>query len=343
MTSTGIGIRESNCTMIMTFPHEPFTGTTATALGITKRRLSDAVVQGLLVRLFRNVYVRAELELTTEMRARAAKLVISQYSVVCDRTAAWIWGVDSFSYAELDQSPPLELFTLRGHRAVRRPEILSGQRDLQPADWTQVEGVRVTTPARTALDLGCRLHRREALAAMDAIARACGLQASDLMRLLPRYARRRGVVQLRELLPLVDPRAESSGESWTRLELHDHGLPRPEVNWWVYVDGNPKYRLDLAYPKARIAIEYDGELFHTSIDDIEADRTRRDWLRRHGWTVIVVTKHSFRGDAIARWIDAVREALADAQRPQLRFTRPRAATRPSRGGNSTVPGRQLDR
>ena len=53
--------------------------------------------------------------------------------------------------------------------------------------------------------------------------------------------------------------------------MHDQGLPLPEVNWWVSEDGVPKYRLDLAYPHAKVAIEYDGEEFHTSQEDKEAD------------------------------------------------------------------------
>jgi very-short-patch-repair endonuclease len=190
---------------------------------------------------------------------------------------------------------------------------------LIPGDWRVVGGVRVTTPLRTALDLGCRLNRREALAAIDAILRAHGLVRSDLTRWLLRFAGRRGVVQLRELVGLADPRAESPGESWTRLEIHDHGLSRPEVQWWVVVGGKPTYRLDLAYPHAKIAIEYNGEEFHSSDEDLAADAERRDWLERHGWTVIVVDKDSFTDEAIQAWIGQIRELLALAQTPPRRW------------------------
>ena len=63
---------------------------------------------------------------------------------------------------------------------------------------------------------------------------------------------------------LVDGRSESSGESWTRLEINDHHLPEPTPQFWVVIDGVPTYRLDLAYPRARIAIEYDGVQHHSS-------------------------------------------------------------------------------
>ncbi len=89
----------------------------------------------------------------------------------------------------------------------------------------------------------------------------------------------------------------------------------------MVVAGKPKYRLDLAYPHAKIAIEYNGEEFHSSDEDVAADAERRDWLERHGWTVIVVDKNSFTDEAIAVWIGQIRERLAagsDASTPLVR-------------------------
>ena len=300
------------------FPTQPFTMTVSRELGIPRRRVAAGVRNGVLLRLFRNVYVVAQSELTVEQRAYAASLVISKHSVICDRTAAWIWGVDCFRWRELDVAPPLESFTTRGHRASHRAEIRGGERDLTPTDFVTVGGVRVTTPLRTALDLGCRLSRRDALAAIDALMRAQNLTTGQLVACLPQFAGRRGVVQLRELAALADGRAESQGESWTRIEMHDHGLPRPELQWWVSVDGVPTFRLDLAYPRARVAIEYDGEEYHSSPEDKQADADRRAWLERHGWVVIVVDKDSFTDKALDTWIENVRRALAEAHRPPVR-------------------------
>jgi hypothetical protein len=174
----------------------------------------------------------------------------------------------------------------------------------------EIGGIRVTTPRRTALDLGCKLSRRDALAVMDALVRLHGISRADLVRELPRYFRRRGSVQLRQLVPLVDGRSESTGESWTRLEIHDRSLPVPVPQHWVHVAGVPTYRLDLAYPHARIAVEYDGEEFHSRPEDRLADEERRAWLREHGWVVIVLTKDSFTEEAIIGWIGELRRALA---------------------------------
>ena len=265
--------------------------------------------------VLRGVYLRSDIALTTELKLAAAALVVNKTSVACDRTAAWIWDVDVYDYRELDDVPPLETCVVRGSHRSERQGLLSGERDLLPCDWVEIDGVRVTTPVRTALDLGCVLPRRAALAAMDALMRAHGFTRRDMATLMARYHRRRGVVQLRALVPLVDPRAESQPESWTRLELVDNGLPAPELQWWVVVDGVPTYRLDLAYPHARIAIEYNGEEFHTSPEDRERDRIRREWLIAHGWTVIVVDRSDFTSTTERFWVGEVAAALHTAQQP----------------------------
>ncbi len=174
-------------------------------------------------------------------------------------------------------------------------------------------GLQVTTPLRTALDLGCNLRRREAMAALNGFARLHGVVADDLRALLPRFKRRRGVIQLRELAQLVDPRIESPRESWTWLEIHDAGLPMPEPQVWIEIDGVPTYRLDFAYVRRRIYIEYDGFDFHErTADQRRGDAARHAWLRDHGWTAIIIRNGDFTGERRDRWIRELRIALASA-------------------------------
>jgi hypothetical protein len=296
-------------------PDTPFNRQDALGWGIRPRELRTARERGLVVALFRGAYVRSDIELTPMVRARAVALVVGKGSVIRDRTAAWVWGVDVFEYAEHDGLPHVEVCELRGANAARRLGVAGATRDLVPADWVEIGGVRVTTPRRTALDLGCFLRRRSALAAMDALAKAGNFTAADLQRELHRYFRRRGVVQLRELVPLVDPRAESMAESWVRLVILDAGLPTPVANFWVVVDGVQLFRLDLAYPRARVCVEYDGEEFHSSDEQKADDEERRAWLRAHGWIVIVLTKESFTDEAIWQWIAELRAALRGRTQP----------------------------
>lgn len=290
-------------------PEHPFTTRQAGALGITPKRLRNALRQGEVRRVFTGVYARADVRDSTELRARAAGLVMNEHSVLCDRTAAWIHGIDVLRYAELDVIPPLETYVLRGHDPTDRRDCHGGTRDLLPEDWQVIGGLRVTTPLRTALDLACKLSRREAMAALDAFAHEYAISVPQLKRLLVRYFRRRGVVQARELVPLTDGRIESVRESWVKLAIHDHGLPMPVPQHWVTVDGVPTFRVDFAYRHARVVVEYDGAEFHSSPERKAADEKRRAWLRSNGWRVIVVTRENFDDASTPSWIRELRAYL----------------------------------
>jgi hypothetical protein len=240
------------------------------------------------------------------MRVQAARLVMRPYWVLCDRSAAWLHGVDTFHYHELGILPPLETFVLRDRSRVRRDGFVGGERDLSARDLVVVDGVQVTTPLRTALDLGCRRGSREGLAVLDGFIRVHGLSQATYYAELERFRGRRGVVQLRRLVAIADGSAESPGESWTRMAIAEAGLPPPALQYWVRDRGVNRYRVDMAYPYHRVCVEYDGREFHETDAAQAHDRERRRWLRENGWIVIVVTKHDFDAIAINRWTDEIR-------------------------------------
>jgi very-short-patch-repair endonuclease len=269
----------------------------------------------------RGVYVASHVPDTVETRTAAVSLVVGPNSVVCDRTAAWLHEVDVFGLGDLEILPPIETCVLRGGSRTRRDGIDGRTRDLRPHDVMTLGGVLVTTPLRTALDVGCGLGRHRAIGALDRFMRVHGLTHEQMQRELPRYFRRRGVVQLRQLVPLADPRAESMRESWLRIDLRDAGLPPPVVQHWIVIDGVPTYRLDLAYPKHKVAVEYDGEDFHRRTEEQKQhDRERRAWLRAHGWVVIVIDKDGIRAEDPQAWVREVRAALRSKTR-RLRWIR----------------------
>jgi hypothetical protein len=294
------------------FPREPFTTAGAHAAGINRKRLRSALRDGLIRRVLHGVYLRADQPDTVETRAACAALVVAPGSVLRDRTAAWVHGVDVLTYAEHDLLPPLETCVARFRAPTDRSGIDGGTRDLSEDDVMAVHGLLVTTPLRTALDLGCNLRRRDALAALDQFMRLHGITQEQLHRDASRFFRRRGVVQLRQLIPLADHRAESPRESWTRIEIIDAGLPCPEPQLWIEVDGVPTYRVDLAYRRCRVAVEYDGEEFHRTSEQKTHDAERREWLRDDGWTVVVVRNGDFTGMGLERWLAELRAALRPA-------------------------------
>jgi hypothetical protein len=292
------------------FPTLPFTTARARELGISRKQLAGAVDNRLIRRVLQGVYVRTDQPDSVETRASCAALVIAPGSVLRDRTAAWIHGVDVFTHAEHEVLPPIETCVPRFRSPTDRTGIDGGTRDLAEEDVMTVGGVRVTTPLRTALDLGCHLRRREALAALDQFMRLHDLRREEYASAAVRFFRRRGVVQLRQLIALADPRADSPRESWTRLAIIDAGLPAPEPQFWVEVDGVPTFCLDLAYPRHRVAVEYDGEEFHDRTpEQREHDAGRRSWLERDGWTIIVVRRGDFTGAGLDRWLGELRAAL----------------------------------
>lgn len=294
------------------WPEEPFTRAELPGLDLTPAELRRGLADGAVRPSVRGVFVAAHLPDTIDLRARAVAKVVSAHHVVTDRTAAWLHGVDTHGYAEHEGVPRIESCALRWHEPTTLAGVDGRTRDLAPRDVMTLRGVRATTPLRTALDLGCCLRRHEAFAAMVMIARLHQLSAADLVRELGRYRRRRGVVQLRGLAGLVDPRIESQREAWTLLEIAEAGLPLPEPQVWVEVDGVPTYRLDFAYERRRVCVEYDGGAAHSSPEQRAHDEHRRQWLREHGWVVIVVRAGDFTGEALVRWLAELRAALAPA-------------------------------
>jgi hypothetical protein len=310
----------------------PFTRAEALRAGVTSHELRLLIDEGALRLSVRGVYVPAPLPDSLEGRVQSLVKVAAAHVIIVDRTAAWLWGVSAFTLAEESGFVPIDAYSLRGRNRVRRPGVRGGARDLRPSDWVETGGVRVTSPVRTALDLACSLGRLDAVAAVDALMRAQGLTRADLYAQLPRFRGRRGVIQAREVVSLVDPRSESQGESFTRVVIIDEGFPVPSLQVWVHDEqGRPLFRLDHAYERLKIAVEYDGEQHHTFPEDQERDARRRAWLRAHGWIVIVVTKSELAVHSRIRWVEELRRARQqrlDEKRPAKAQPRRRAGEIP---------------
>jgi hypothetical protein len=276
---------------------QPFTRKEALERGLSRDVLARLVREGELRRMLTGVYIDSAAADTLTLRAAALARVAPKNCVVCDRTAAWLLGADVLGPESHNVIPPVDVFRLRGDNRLRRSGCRAGTRTLdRKLDLTNVNGLLTTNALRTALDLGRFLRRDDALAALDALSRVGGLTKADLTRQLPRFKGQRGVVQLRELVPLADPRAESASESVSRLRLIDGGLPTPEIQWEVRTPyGVVRFRLDMAYPDIKLAIEYDGREFHSSMAARARDDSRRAALRRAGWTFVILTRDDVYG------------------------------------------------
>lgn len=305
--------------MEIEIPVGPFRWADVEKAGMSPWHLSELLRDRVVRRVLHSVYVRADQPDSVRLRADCARLVLPEHVVVSDHSAAWLLGVDTFSLEPREDIPDLEVVSIDGHEATERPGVLGGKRDLLPEDICEVCGIRTTTALRTACDLACQRGRSAALAVLDAFMRAYALQREDFQRMLPRFKGRRGVKQLRELVNYAIPDAESPGESWARMAIIDAGLPAPTAQVWVDLPDFGRVRLDLAWPALKIAVEYDGEEFHTEEDDRAYDEARRTALRKAGWVVIVVTKSGFTGQGLDTWLPELHAAYRErSPRPARR-------------------------
>lgn len=182
--------------------------------------------------------------------------------------------------------------------------------DLEPDDVVDIEGVKVTSVLRTAFDIGRVPPEWRALGHLDDLASATGLCPEDLVDYVKKFPARRGIRQLRALIPMVDGRSESPPESWLRLLMFRADLPTPDLQVEVAdpIDGHVFARIDLAYEQLKIAIEYDGEDFHSTPAQKAHDEARDAKLRALGWIVIRINAERMRTD---RWgiVMEIEEAL----------------------------------
>jgi hypothetical protein len=279
---------------------EPFTRAMARAHGIGSNDLTRLVRLGLLRRLVENVYAAAQLVDSLEVRVAALRLLVPPGAVVTDRTAGWLHGADMIlAPGDHVVMPRLSVFhRARGCR-LRTDLTASGQRMMPDGHVMHIDGLLVTTPLRTACDLGRLLRRDAAFAALDSMLRLGLFEHAELLEWSAGFRGYRQVRQLRALAPLADARAESPPESVLRLRWLDCAdLPRPEPQRPVPAPASApggRYWLDVGVDDLRFAVEYDGVDFH-GVNRQEHDENRRDWIRNHEhWIVEVARKENLFG------------------------------------------------
>ncbi len=273
----------------------PFTARDAIDDGASYLWLRRWCASGILKHPIRGIYHAGDLADDLELRLAVLRLVVPADCVVTDRTAGWLWGA-SMILAPGDHlvTPAVQVFCPPGYR-LRNGLVASGERRLPPEDVAVLNGVRVTTQLRTACDLGRLLHLDQALAAMDSLAALRRFTLDDLALATGRFRRYRGVVQLRVLVPLVDPMSQSPGESILRLRWVQAGIPRPRCQVPVPAPGGGRYYLDMGLEERLFGAEYDGEEFHDETT-AQHDSGRRAWCRgEHGWTILVFKKSNVHG------------------------------------------------
>jgi hypothetical protein len=251
-----------------------------------RHRVETGIARGELRRLWPGVLV--EPGRLDDLRTRAAAAMIShgERAVLAGPTAAMLHDCTAIDTAETHVMVPY------GHASRSRGDLVVHNGPLPSDDVTEVDGLRLLVLDRAVADLLCTARPRDGIALADqALARVEEVEReafrATVARRLATRPDNRGTRRGAQLLELASGRAESPPESWLLLEVVDLGFPAPEANWPLYSPrGELLYRLDLAWPQARIALEYDGYAVHRGTEDHDARRIAD--LERRGWIVIVV-------------------------------------------------------
>ncbi|MFI2709917.1 DUF559 domain-containing protein [Micromonospora sp. NPDC018662] len=281
----------------------PFRGSRA----VTDGHLTWTMLRGpTWVRLLPDVYVHRDAHRVDDHRmwCEAVALRLPPGAVLAGRSAAWLFG----AYV-LTRDTPVTVLLPSPARVRPHPRLLVTRSPLPGPDRTRFAGLPVTTPLRTAFDLGRHGPRVEALVAVDALLRRRMVRLPALRD----YAAERlgwpGAPLLREVLALAEPLSESPMETRLRLLLLDAGLGPLTAQHEVRAGGRFVARVDLAWPALRIAVEYDGD-HHRERAQFRRDVARLNALRAAGWVVL-----RFTADDVLRRPEAtvalVRQALAE--------------------------------
>ncbi len=267
----------------MTQKKMPFIGSEALAAGaVTRRKL---VSHHWMV--YRNVYFPCGAEFTATQRAVAAWLWSSRNATVAGLSAAALhkskW-IDVKLPGELIRPEACGLEDIRVHRAK-----------LLDDEFGLVRGIPVTTPARTAFDLGRRDSLETAIIHVDALADATKLKPQEVADVAANHRGARGSVLLRHVIGLMDGGAESPQETRTRLLLTAAGFPRPETQI-VVVDERGKFigRIDMGWEAWKVGVEYDGPQHWTDSAIRAADIDRLAELEAQGWIIVRVGRDLLR-------------------------------------------------
>lgn len=187
------------------------------------------------------------------------------------------------------------------HVSARRPKPQPERRGVvghrlqeRPADRRELQGLPIEHPARMWRQAATTWQVDDLIAAGDFLVHPRNglLTIQDLWNEVTEAGDVRG--RLKRALVEIRGGAESPQETALRLAITRAGLPEPELNWELY-DENDRFiaRLDMAYPRYRVAPEYDGRQ-HAEESQFATDADRWDDIRSHEWNLVRVLSHHLR-------------------------------------------------
>jgi very-short-patch-repair endonuclease len=254
---------------------EPFIGTEAVASGVLTRYELRRHYRAIMP----NVYLDKRVQPSLHQRTVGAWLWSGREAVVAGLVASALHGAKW-----IDDDSPVELIW---RNARVPPGVITRADSVLDGEIQRLDGLAVTSPERTAFDIGRRGRLDDAVARLDALAQATDFKVATVVDLAARHGHTRGLRQLEEALNLVDAGAESPKETWLRLLAIRAGYPRPQTQIPVLSpDGRRWYYLDMGWEDIMLALEYDGDQHRTSRERFAYEIERSEDLNELGWTVV---------------------------------------------------------
>lgn len=269
----------------------PFTRADAVAAGIDPKILRTSRFR----RIFRGVYVSSTAPERPIVRTQAALAIHPPNAYASHTSAARVYELPV--PVDPDEHISVE------HAGERRPRRGIVSHVAPPGARVRTRGgVRVSPPLQMFVELASMLALVDLVVVGDAMVRVLGVSAEDLRRHCDEAAAP-GARAARRAAVYVRHDVESPMETRLRMLLVLAGLPEPDVQHVVAVaGGGPRYRLDLAYPDARVGVEYDGRQHAEDTRQWNHDLRRREALDDAGWKLLVVTAQDLfrRPDEVVR-------------------------------------------
>ncbi|WP_431957129.1 hypothetical protein [Nocardia lijiangensis] len=292
------------------------------AAGFTDRELHGPQWR----RVRRGAYVRAEqieglrLEERHLVLTRAVAECVSPEAVVSHVSASVAHGLTHwnvpFSQVHLTRNRST------GGRTARRVVMHSTR--TEPDEVVRVGGLRVTSAARTVVDLARTVPFEQAVVVGDSALRLGKTTRAELSDQLARASGRPGAPAARRVVDFLDGRSESAGESRSRVAMDVAGLPRPEPQaTFESPTGRFIGRVDFLFPALGVIGEFDGLLKYgaalrgtrTPEKVVITEKAREDELRALGWLVVRWTWSEL--DTPETWLNRLTRAATIANHARL--------------------------
>ena len=289
-----------------------FTHAQASALGVPTHRLRA----GDIVRIARGIYRHSGTPLSLESRVRVLCTSLPG-SFACHHTSGVLNKL--LLPRHIERAPEVHLGRPPHRPAPRRPLVVGHRLALGEGELIERDGVRLTTPSRTWLDLGPYMDWRDHVALGDQIIRIPRPAfegrtrpwdtVDGLRRMLEAHPNLPGIAAARKTLPYLRVGSDSARETKFRLAITGAGLPEPELQVLLDPDNPYSYSADLGYRARRLALQYEGSA-HREWPRKLRDNKRDAAFDDARWRTLRFDDSDL-ANGFARAVERVRRFLAD--------------------------------